>query len=143
MTELTFAGLPKDIVRQALPYLTVWSGAKTIDPRLASPGILAALPHMTPARLKTLLNLRASTPGNMDSIKSALGEDAVYAGFENPRSLRLDVRVKLADGFTTEAQLIILHYRNDGQPYRVLNWQDRLENYKSLSSENIRSRSGE
>ncbi len=118
-------GLPAALMARAAPFLTVTSGIALIDPRIASPEIIAALPGMTPERVRSLLDARRRG-GNLASLSDALGTARQFTTDKPGRSARIRVRAKLANGFTAGAEIVIVHFDDDGEPYRVLSWEDDL-----------------
>lgn len=135
VSELIFTGVPEHMVRMAAPYLTTYSGRASIDPRLAVPEILQALPKMTPETLKALLALHEREQADIKSLQALLSAQTDFISFAPARALRVDVAATLPDGFTTHAQITIIRFLNDSQPYRILNWHDRLENNRLLSEQ--------
>src|SRR6202008_5171728 len=53
-------GLSPALVERALPYVTVFSGAASVDVMVAPAEVIAALPGMTPLKLKQFLSDRGS-----------------------------------------------------------------------------------
>ncbi|HYA74083.1 MAG TPA: type II secretion system minor pseudopilin GspK, partial [Roseiarcus sp.] len=66
-------GLTPALVERALPYVTVFSGAAGVDVMVAPPEVIAALPGMTPLKLKQFLGDRGSLVNDAAALSAALG----------------------------------------------------------------------
>ena len=119
-------GLPPALVERALPFVTVFSGAPGVDVLNAAPEVIAALPGMTPLVLKQFLNDRGSLPNDPTAIAAALGGAKGNAIVLKSQAYRLRVRVRLPNDHRAWSEVVI-SLSGDGDPYRVLSWQDDLE----------------
>jgi general secretion pathway protein K len=108
-------GLPPVLVERALPHLTVFSGQAGINARDAVSEVVAALPEMSPARSTTTQEPRAGQPVPIGLVAEA--SDAV----------RVTVRVAFDSGRRLAAEVVILVRDFDGDPYRVLSWNDDID----------------
>jgi general secretion pathway protein K len=57
-------GLAPALVDRALPFVTVFNGSSGVDPLIAAPEVIAALPGMTPANLNDVLGGQQPTLSN-------------------------------------------------------------------------------
>jgi general secretion pathway protein K len=119
-------GLPKDLIAQALPFVTVFSGDAAVNIMEAAPQVVAALPGMTPGRLDAVLKRRSAMPPDAPAVLELLGpvEGATAKG---GAATRLAVRVGLPDGRQVAAEAVILLLENADDPYRVLSWRDDFD----------------
>jgi general secretion pathway protein K len=117
-------GLPPAVVERVLPFVTVYSGFDGVNVIDAVPEVLAALPGMTPLKLKTFLSQRETLPANENSILAALGgaQGAMTRGSDAYR-VRMDMAFDDGRRKTSE---IVLKLRNDG-PVLVLSWRDEID----------------
>jgi general secretion pathway protein K len=119
-------GLAPALVDRALPLVTVFNGSSGVDPQIAAPEVIAALPGKTPANSSDVLggpppssnveptnpNQPAPAPGDTTTAKSASYRIETTINFNNGRHAASEVVVALGD-------------KED--PYRVLSWQDDVE----------------
>jgi general secretion pathway protein K len=119
-------GLPKDLIAQALPFVTVFSGDAAVNIMEAAPQVVAALPGMTPDRLDAILKRRSAVPPDPTAVQQLLGPvQGVTA--KGGAATRLAVRVGLADGRQVAGETVILLLENADDPYRVLSWRDDFD----------------
>jgi general secretion pathway protein K len=121
-------GIPDHLVERALPFLTVYSGQPQINIFDAAPQVVAALPGMDAERLNAVLVQRQAGPQNAQGLLAMLGPAQALATERGNKALRVTARIAFDSGqrMTTEAVIFVL----DGgtQPYRVLTWQDDVDN---------------
>jgi general secretion pathway protein K len=117
--------LPPVLVERALPFVTVFSNASGIDALNAAPEVVAALPGMTPLKLKQFLNDRASLPNDKDAIASALGQGNSNATAQKSQAYRLSIRIHSRNGREMRSEVVI-SLRGEEDPYRILSWQDDI-----------------
>lgn len=88
--------LPPVLVERALPYLTVFSGRAEINPAIATPEVVAALPDKLTA----------------NAVTTTEGGDAV----------RVTVHIDFDGGRRRDAEVVIMMRAVGAEPYRVLSW---------------------
>jgi general secretion pathway protein K len=122
--ELTLVvGLPPALVERALPYLTVFNGSSNVDPAIAAPEVLAALPktaksadvfgdRMAPSNNPLAGDSAATRPSDQSAVKSTC--------------YRIDTTISFGNGRRTSSEVVIA-LGNQSEPYRVLSWQDDVE----------------
>lgn len=93
--------LPPALVERALPYLTVFSGRAEINPAIAAPEVVAALPDR-----------QTATPGT-----TAEGGDSV----------RVTIRIDFDNGRRRTAEAVVLMRGGGAEPYHVLSWADDID----------------
>ncbi len=94
-------GLPTALVERALPYLTVFSGRAEINPAIAAPEVVAALPDK-----------QTATPGTTT---------------EGGDSMRVTIRIDFDNGRRRAAEVVVLMRAAGSEPYRVLSWADDID----------------
>ncbi len=118
-------GIPPYIVERVLPLVTVYSGAGQVDVRVAPPEVLSALPGITPEQLQKVLAQRAQNPLDGQALLRLLGSAGAWANASQNPAARVDVQIRLVNGRTARAEVVIRVYREDaGEPFRVLSWRD-------------------
>jgi general secretion pathway protein K len=117
-------GIPPYIVERVLPLVTVYSGVAQIDVRVAPPEVLSALPNITPDQLQQVLVQRKRDPTDGQAILSLLGSAAALANAIANPAARVQVQIRLDNGRSSGAEVVILVLQDDDEPYRVLSWRD-------------------
>lgn len=117
-------GIPGYIVQRVLPLVTVYSGVGQVDVRVASPQILSALPGMTPERLQKILAQRARNPTDSQALMRLLGPASDFVSGDANPATRVQVQIRLDNGRSARAEVVILVSQDDDEPFRVLSWRD-------------------
>ncbi len=117
-------GIPPYIVERVLPLVTVYSGSAQVDVRVAPPEVLSALPNVTPDQLKEVLAQRARDPTDGKALLQILGPAANGAGASSNPAARVRMQIRLDNGRTAHAEVVILLLETGDEPYRVLSWRD-------------------
>jgi general secretion pathway protein K len=120
-------GLPSALVDRALPYLTVYSGQAEVNVFNAAPEVLAALPGMTPQRLRLLLAQREGAP--QDVLKAQLGAAARYVNVQATKTNRIAVDVRFGANRQVRSEAVVLLLDEDTEPFRVLSWRDEISEH--------------
>ena len=116
-------GMSPDLAARALPFVTIFGGSK-IDPLIADPIVLAALPGMTRQIVNNLLKARNGPPPDAGALQQMAGPArdfvsidpsdyvrAVIVASLNTRRLRAEVVLKLTDSATSPFE--IMYWRDD------------------------------
>jgi general secretion pathway protein K len=117
-------GLPPHIVERVLPLVTVYSGHPEIDIRVAPPEVLAALPNVTPDQLQKVLGARMQSPEDGEALLKLLGSAHALATDKPNPTARVRMQIRLDNGRTARAEVVILVMQNEDEPFRVLSWRD-------------------
>jgi general secretion pathway protein K len=120
-------GLAPALVDRALPFVTVFNGSSGVDPLIAAPEVIAALPGRTPANLNDVLGGQQPALSN-DTLASADAAGPTKASEPTAKSTsyRVETTINFNDGRRTVSEVVIaLGDKED--PYRVLSWQDDVE----------------
>ena len=132
-------GLTPALVDRALPFVTVFNGSSGVDPEIAAPEVIAALPGKTPANDAfsdpSGPPLASSNAGSSSANQSAPAQGD--ATVPKSASYRIETTIKFNDGRRTASEVVIALGDKDGKndkdgkgkddPYRVLSWQDDVE----------------
>ncbi|MBR1175258.1 general secretion pathway protein GspK [Bradyrhizobium sp. KB893862 SZCCT0404] len=131
-------GMTPALVERALPYVTVFSGAAGVDVKVAPPEVIAALPGMTPLKLKQFLGDRDSLVNDTAAKSAALGElkggSNGAAAVGNRQAYRVRVTLRFADGHETVSEVVIGLNVTDS-PYCVLSWQNEMPRLQRTRAE--------
>jgi general secretion pathway protein K len=119
-------GLPPELIRRALPFVTVYSGRPDINVFDAPPELIAALPDMTPARLAIFLNQRDTVSRDKDSLSRLLGPDQPGATAEGSNAFRVKINIAFQNGWRTGSEAVILLDAAD-EPFQVLSWRNDVD----------------
>lgn len=116
--------LPPALVERALPFVTVYSGRPGVNVLDAAPEVIAALPGMTPDRVKAVLAYRQASPDDMQALLPLLGAAQQFTTTEGSQALRVNARIAFDNGHRSGAEAVILLFDEGNEPYSVLSWQD-------------------
>lgn len=94
-------GLPPTVVERAQPHLTVFSGRAEVNPAIAAPEVVVALPDK-----------QTVTPGTTT---------------EGGGSMRITVHIEFDNGRRRDAEVVVLMRAVGAEPYRVLSWVDEID----------------
>jgi general secretion pathway protein K len=121
--------LPPALVDRALPFVTVFNGSSSVDPLIAAPEVIAALPGKTPTDDVVGGPSGPSPPSNIDSSNANQPAPAQgNATIAKSSSYRIETTIKFNDGRHTASEVVIaLGDKDKDDPYRVLSWQDDVE----------------
>jgi general secretion pathway protein K len=104
------------------PYVTVASGKEKINPMLADPPVLRALPGMTAERLLDFLDQRKRPGATFQSLISRLGPVQDYVSDETALAVRFEGRVQLSKASERRYEVLVSIAEGDSAPYRILAW---------------------
>jgi general secretion pathway protein K len=115
-------GLPSALVGRAMPYVTVYSGRPEINVFDAPPELIAALPGMTPIRLRSFLAQRETATADKDTLSRLLGPDQPGATADGSNAFRVQTSIAFDNGWLTRSEAVILLNTAD-EPFHVLSWR--------------------
>jgi general secretion pathway protein K len=115
-------GLPPALVERALPFVTVFNGSPDIDPAIAAPEVIEAMPDKPTDKRNpfgdSLASLNGARPGAQPS--EAPKKDASTA--KSP-CYRVETTISFRNGRRNTSEVVIA-MGDKVEPYRVLSWQD-------------------
>jgi general secretion pathway protein K len=125
-------GLAPALVDRALPFVTVFNGSSSVDPQIAAPEVIAALPK-TPA--DDAIGGPSGQPPSPSNVDSSSANQSVpaqgNATLPKSAAYRIETTIKFNDGRRTASEVVIALGDKDDKdkddPYRVLSWQDDVE----------------
>jgi general secretion pathway protein K len=116
-------GIPVRVAAAAVPYLTVASGQEQINPMLADPPVLLAVPGMTVNTVRDLLAQRANPLVSYDTLVRGLGREAEeYFTNDSGVSVRFEGLVRLGVNNERRFEAVVYVAEGDSEPYRILAW---------------------
>lgn len=115
-------GIPRQVAAAVAPYVTVASRSEKINPMLADPPVLLALPGAKADSVHAFLQDRQFKNLMPKDLMTRLGpvEDYVTDGFS--RAVRLEARVRFGGRNDRPFEVIVGVVPGDTEPYRVLAW---------------------
>jgi general secretion pathway protein K len=122
-------GLAPALVDRALPFVTVFNGSPGVDPKIAAPEVIAALPGHTPANPNDVLGERPALSNNASAATAdSSGPAPSNAATAKSSAYRIETTINFNDGRRAASEVVIAIGDKDKEvPYRVLSWQDDLE----------------
>lgn len=112
-------GPPAWLVARAMPFVTVFNATPGIDPIVAPPQVVAALPGMTPLILKDFLASREAMGADPAALSQALGPAAAAATTAKSKAWRLHIVATTVNGLRKAADVVIAPAGGD-EPYQLL-----------------------
>ena len=122
-------GFSKPLVRRLFPFLTVANGANKINPFIAGPDVLNALPGASSSKVEAFLDAR---DGNVsrDTAILLLGVDKEFLSEDAAAGWRLQITSTPRVGRVHHSEAIIGGVKGDGEePYHVLYVLDDTDPY--------------
>jgi general secretion pathway protein K len=93
----------------------------------AAPEVIAALPGMTPERLRAFLGERVGLARSAEpSALISLGPARAAATMEGSSATRVTVRISLDNGRRLVSEAVILVDGAGEEPFRVLSWRNDM-----------------
>lgn len=116
---LDVPGMTHEIFTRISPFLTVYGNSTWMDPRIADPDLLRALPDASGPEARDLLSLRGLSD---NEAKARISSDAKwrrYLGFDRLNIFRFRIEI-LPVGSNSEIwDIVAMYYPDDERPYRI------------------------
>lgn len=119
--------LPPDLVRRALPLVTVYSGIAKVNILDAAPQVIAALPGMNSDRLNAILAAQQNGRLDAQNLTELLGPSRGFVTTQAGRTFRVTVNMSFQDGRRISSEAVILLFSNGPEPFSVLSWRDNVD----------------
>jgi general secretion pathway protein K len=121
-------GVPPTLVQRILPFVTVFSASEKVNLLDAAPEVRAALTVVTPNRPNDLPSDGPQSTRRTDTTSGTqAGSPRSLAAGEQQAAIRVMVRVNFDNGRRRAAEVVVLVNGEGDEPYRVLSWQDDIE----------------
>lgn len=115
-------GVPPKVAAAAAPYITVASGFEQINPMLADPPVLLAIPGVSIDRVRNFMAERVKTGVTAQSLIASLGKVEEFVTEEAGQSVRFEARVKLSANNERRFEAVVYVPPGDNEPFRILAW---------------------
>jgi general secretion pathway protein K len=114
-------GFSMEIVRRLFPLVTVANGANKINPFIAAPGVLSALPGVSPSDVDAFVDARDANVSRETAILM-LGADKELLSEGRAGGWRLQITSKPRAGQARHSEVVVagVDGSSSDQPYRVL-----------------------
>lgn len=117
-------GISPRIAAAVAPYVTVASGSDQINPLVADPPVLLALPGTNEDRVRDFLDARKSQVMTLDQAALRLGDVKDYITDSSSKAVRVDGLVRFGGRFARRFEVVVTTIQGDTEPYRILAWND-------------------
>jgi len=115
-------GLPARVAAAVAPYVTVASGNDKINPLLADPPVLLAIPGIKQDRILPFLQERQTANMTIKDVLFRLGDIEDYVTVDNSKAVRLTSVVKFGGRNERRFEAVVTTMPGDTEPYRILAW---------------------
>lgn len=115
-------GIPTSVAAAAAPYITVASGHETINPMLADPPVLLALPGISAKGVRDFLVQRASPTTNLETAIQSLGKVENFVSMDPGTGVRFEGLVRLGVNNERRFEAVVYVLEGDSEPFRILAW---------------------
>lgn len=115
-------GISPRIAAAVAPYVTVASGREKVNPMLADPPVLRAIPGMTQQRLLDILDQRKRTGMTAQALIARLEPLQDFLTDEAGLAVRFEARVQLSRSSERRYEVVVSVVESDSKPYRILAW---------------------
>lgn len=124
-------GLPPALVERALPFVTVFNGSPDVDPAIAAPEVIEAMPDKSTDKRSSFGDSSASLNG---SRPGAQPSDAAKKDASTVKSpcYRVETTIRFRNGRRNTSEVVIA-MGDKVEPYRVLSWQDDVAPRSAVS----------
>jgi general secretion pathway protein K len=116
-------GLPPVLVDRALPFVTVFNGSPGVDPAIAAPEVIAALPKKDSDQSKDILSATPSPSATPFAAGDASTPPPSDPAAAKSTCYRVEAVINFKDGRRAASEVVIA-LGDKVEPYRVLSWQD-------------------
>ena len=115
-------GIPAAAAAAAAPYVTVASGHEQINPLLADPPVLLAIPGASPNGVRDFLAQRARLGATFASLIPSLGNVEEFVSEEPGQAVRFEAVVRLGPNNERRFEAVVYVSPGDKEPFRILAW---------------------
>ncbi|WP_028168445.1 general secretion pathway protein GspK [Bradyrhizobium elkanii] len=126
-------GLPAALVERALPFVTVFNGSPDVDPAIAAPEVIQAMPDKPANKPNSFGDSSASLNRPRPASPSDSGKND--ASTATSPCYRVETTIRFRNGRRSTSEVVIA-MGDKVDPYRVLSWQD------DIAPRNVVSRRG-
>lgn len=114
-------GIPKNVAAAVAPYVTVASGSEMINPLLADPRVLMAIPGLKEDQVRQFLDDRVFRNMAPNDLVARLGPVEDYVTVQTSNAVRYEGRVRFTRN-ERRFEAVVTVTSGDTEPYRILAW---------------------
>ena len=115
-------GIPQRAAAAVAPYLTVASGNAKVNPLLADPPVLLAIPGLKQDQVRSFLQDRLSRNLAPENLIARLGPLEDYVTDQTSKTIRYAGRVRFGGRNDRRFEAVVSVVSGDTEPYRILAW---------------------
>jgi general secretion pathway protein K len=115
-------GIPPQVAAAAAPYVTVASGHEQINPMLADPHVLMAIPGVSANGVRDFLAQRAKLGATFKSLITSLGKVEEFVAEDPGVAVRFEAQVRLAPNNERRFEAVVYVPPGDNEPFRIVAW---------------------
>jgi len=116
-------GIPQRAAAAVAPYVTVASGNEMVNPLLADPPVLLAIPGLKHDQVRSFLQDRVSRNLSPRDLIARLGLDSEdYVTNQTSKAVRYEGRVVFGGKNSRRFEAVVTTVAGDTEPYRILAW---------------------
>lgn len=118
-------GLSRDDVVRLLPYVTIFSGSKSVDPLSAPRIVLRAVPGLGPGEAGQIIQARAAGARGEQAIAALTARYGQYLAADALRVFRVTVTARPKSRASQSVEVVMRDVKDeakDGADYRVMAW---------------------
>ena len=114
--------LSRDDAARLLPFVTIFSASRAIDPLSAPLTVLRAIPDLSDAEAEQIVELRKAGPAGAEALAALIAPHAGTLSDAGPDIFRVGVRARLASGYTAGAEAVIMAPADETADFRIVAW---------------------
>jgi general secretion pathway protein K len=114
-------GIPKNVAAAVASYVTVASGSEMINPLLADPPVLMAIPGLKEEQARQFLEDRVFRNMAPNDLVARLGPVEDYVTVQTSNAVRYEGRVRFTRN-ERRFEAVVTVTSGDTEPYRILAW---------------------
>jgi general secretion pathway protein K len=115
-------GIPPQAAAAVAPYVTVASGSETVNPLLADPPVLMAIPGLKEDQVRSFVEDRLTRNLAPKDLIARLGDVEDYVTDQTSKAVRYEGRVRFGGKNDRRFEVIVSSVPGDSEPYRILAW---------------------
>jgi general secretion pathway protein K len=115
-------GIPQRVAAAVAPYVTVASGREVVNPLLADPPVLMAIPGLKEEDVRRFLRDRVDRNLTPTDLIARLGPVESYVTEETGKAVRYEGRVRFGGKNDRRYEVVVAVVAGDSEPYRILAW---------------------
>jgi general secretion pathway protein K len=115
-------GIPQRAAAAVAPYVTVASGSEMINPLLADPPVLMAIPGLKEDQVRNFLQDRVHRNLQPRDLIARLGPVEDYVTEQTSPAVRFEARVRFGGKNDRRFEAVVAVLSGDTEPYRIIAW---------------------